>query len=435
MSIIVNKFLKFIIRISLVIIVLSNKSFTTKCIINYESWCVFTSVNTTADRPLFQPTADYPNYIKKVKFVNSTLNTLTNEICNTFLNLKEIEVDQAHLQKIADGALHNCTKLTDVSFWTNELTDLPPDIFKNNALLETMTFQHNYLKKIDPSIFTNLTRLKTMAINENYLKEFPLYKMPRIPVLVTIWIHHNDLNDLDEQELIYKFPNLKTIYMEDNPFNCNRLKVILAALQRNQINVDRWHDIPRERPYLLTQVDTVDCLSDEEREKDLSTNRSNIIKEQLDEMEENIGRVRNIGNELNGTFSMLEEKAKELSENISFVDKLNESQNISLVFDSIKNIKLGILKQQQVFNETNNHYQNILETIEKFKYDLKEIKASQSTTSHVSTILFIMGSLLVSSIVLVFWLYRRYKILKRFNFKQTQEEVEFASSTTNIFVN
>lgn len=418
----------------LTVLVTVNVCLAEKCIIDDKSWCVFSSVNTTAEKSLFNPTADNPDFVKKVKFTTSTIHTLTNEICNTFPNLKELEMDQVSLEKIADAALYNCTKLVDVSFWTNELTDLPVDIFENNVLLETLTFQHNNLKQINPLIFSNLTKLKTIAINENYLTEFPVYKMPRIPSVVTLWIHHNDLTDLDEQEVFYKFPSLQTIYMEDNPFNCGRLKVILAAFQRKQITVDRWHDSPRDRNYTLTVVDTVDCLSDQEQEKYLSKERVNVLKEQLDEIEEEIGRINNMKKELNDSIAIIDSKAKELTGNIETLDEKFQTQNISTGFNLIEQLKLEVLKQEKAYKQIDTHYQEVFKTLQQLETDVKSLKISQSNSSNIFLILIILIALILGG-TLVFWLYRRNNGLAGFKFKQQQEEVEFDSSTTNIFVN
>lgn len=403
-----------------------------KCTVNDESWCVFSSVNTTKDKLLFNPSADHPNLVKKVKFMQSKIHTLTNEICNAFPDLKELEMDQVSLEKIGVAALHNCTKLTDVSFWTNELADIPDYIFKNNVYLETLTFQHNNLKQFNPLIFSNLTRLKTIAINENYLTEFPVYKMPRISSLVTLWIHHNDLTDLDDQEIVYKFPNLKTIYMEDNPFNCDRLKIILAAFQRKKITVNRWHDSPRDRNYTLTTVDTVDCLSEEEREKLLSKDREGSLKKQLGEMVEEMEKVKSLKDELTDSLSVIDNKTVELTERIKTLDKDVQTKNISTIFNLIKNLENNMLEGDKTIKNDEAQYQKALKALEKLEDDLKVLKDSQHHTPFLILIILI---LLVGGAMFVFWLYGRNKGKAGFNFKQTEEEVEFTSSTTNIFVN
>lgn len=405
-----------------------------KCTTDDEFWCVFSSVNTTKEKLMFNPTADKPYLVKKVKFTKSTIHTLTNEICNAFPNLKELELDQVSLEKIGVAALYNCTKLTDVSFWTNALVDLPDDIFKNNLLIETLTFQHNNMKQINPIILSNLTKLKTIAINENYLTEFPVYKMPLVSSLVTIWIHHNDLMDLDEQEIIYKFPNLKTIYMEDNPFNCDRLKVILAAFQRKNITVDRWHDSPRDRKYTLTTVDNVDCLSDEEREKYLSKDRLSILKLQLDEIAKEIRKINVLKVELNNSLGVIDNKATEMTQNIDILEQKVQTQNISTALILIENLKHDMLEREKTYKKEDGQYQNALKALQKLEKDVTILKDSQINTPKIFLIMTILIILLASTI-LVFWLYRRNKVLSRFKFKQNQEEVEFTTSTTNIFVN
>lgn len=176
--------------------------------------------------------------------------TLTNELCNTFLYLQKLYADQLSMESIDNYALQKCKNLTYVSFGNNKLTNLESNIFEGSPNLDYISFEGNRLKTIDVSMFNPVKQLKELHLGENFLTEFPIQKFAKLANLTDLSIHSNNLSDLDEQGLVDKFPKLKKIYLQGNLFECDRLKIIIDALRKNNVELAD-----------ITTIESVACVA------------------------------------------------------------------------------------------------------------------------------------------------------------------------------
>lgn len=223
--------------------------------------CTFTGIRTSESAPHFHPFASDNHTVEIVEFTDSVMPVLTDELCKVFPNLRELWADKLSMEEITPNALHECKKLTYVSFWTNKLITLDPTIFNGNPELETVSFQLNYLDAIDGKMFKHNQNLQRLCLAENFLRKLPLDQFPILEKLKVLFIQVNDLTDLDELELTRRFRNLKEIYMHNNVFDCDRLRIIIDALRRNNIEVKEWFKHVYVRNTNLTTVDNVECVT------------------------------------------------------------------------------------------------------------------------------------------------------------------------------
>lgn len=86
------------------------------CNLDRNNICVFKNVTTSDSKLLFYPIADKPNAVKVIKIQNSTIKTLTNEICKAFPSSELFFLEGISMKNIQNGALDQCKKLTVVSF-------------------------------------------------------------------------------------------------------------------------------------------------------------------------------------------------------------------------------------------------------------------------------------------------------------------------------
>lgn len=96
--------IKYSISIMLLISTKNFNSYTNaiNCVIEGD-FCTFTNVITTASDPLFHPSAANSNSIKNVKFVKSSIYALTNELCEAFTKLDNLQMQNVSLQLICDN--------------------------------------------------------------------------------------------------------------------------------------------------------------------------------------------------------------------------------------------------------------------------------------------------------------------------------------------
>lgn len=232
---------------------------TTRCSLNSTGGCIFKNIKTTVDQPLFYPTAENPLEVNALKFVDSSIEVLTNEICRAFPNLDSLTATSVDLKRIDDVALKQCSKLTFVSFFNNFLESIPTDFFKYNPHLTSFIFQKNLLKKFEPTILIDLPKLTGFSLSENYINDLSFDEFPYLYKLEKLYLYRNELNDLNVFKMAKKFPNLKEIYLDDNPFDCGKLGIILTALKQLNITIKFLGAKKRTRRYVLSLIENVDC--------------------------------------------------------------------------------------------------------------------------------------------------------------------------------
>lgn len=254
---------KTLLIILLLLLCLKHENEAVQCLLNGTS-CIFSEVNTTKARPLFHPSSVNNNKVQKIQFKRSSMYILTEEICETFPNLTELRIINVSLGRITSNALHGCRKLTFIHVSMNNITDLPLNLFEKNRDLYAVVLQNNHLKSIDGRMFAHLKSLTHLAVPENYLDEFPVYQFPVLDKLTSLYIYENDITDLDEQELLLKFPNLKHIYMHNNLFDCDRLKIVINALRRNGIEFRQFDKHIRTRNSNLSTIENIECMTKDE---------------------------------------------------------------------------------------------------------------------------------------------------------------------------
>lgn len=233
-----------------------------KCDIDGD-WCTFHNLTIPRPRTQFKLTADNVENVTKIRFKDSSIHTWTSHVCETFPKLYNLEVDLVYLRDIAAGALDNCTNLEIISFWTNQLSRFDRDNFRYNYKLREINVQSNRIFYIHPETFNHLANLEVLSINENSLKDFPMEKINRLEKLRTIYLDTNELEDLDEDLMIEKFPSLATVYMDDNNFECDRLREILSAFAKKNISAKVWsaeHKKPRK--IKASVIQGIECYED-----------------------------------------------------------------------------------------------------------------------------------------------------------------------------
>lgn len=244
--------------ITIIALCLIESGFALECTLIGHN-CTFSGVRTTEAAPLFHPYASDNYTVEIVEFTDSVIPVLTNELCKVFPNLKELWADKLSLEKIHPDALHDCEQLVYVSFWTNKLKGVDSHVFDENLELETISFQLNFLNDIDGKLFHHNKKLHRLCLAENSLVKLSLESFPILEHLEELFLQMNYLTDLDDQELMRKFKNLKDIYIQNNMFDCDRLQVILDGLHKDNVEVKEVEHV-NLRNTNLNHLDNVECV-------------------------------------------------------------------------------------------------------------------------------------------------------------------------------
>lgn len=250
----------------------------------YGKSCTFSGVRTSESDMYFHPSAASNNAVEKVEFNDSVIPILTNELCKAFPNLKELWMIDVSMKQILPKAFEQCKKLKVVGIIKNKLTELEPDMFKSNPLLEEFYFKSNLLKQIDGKMFQHVTSLTHLSISDNLLTEFPIHNFPKLPHLQVLYLYLNDLSDLDDAEFVRKFPNLTEVYLHNNLFDCDRLKVIVRTLNETGVAMKDWEKEKYTRNANLPKVENIECVQ---------TLTNGVLTKKVSDMEEKIENLEN----------------------------------------------------------------------------------------------------------------------------------------------
>lgn len=230
------------------------------CKVTSKGKCTFNTILTNESHPYFKPVADHPENVIEIS-LSSKMEILTNEICMTFSNLKVLNAKFLQMREITDNALNKCKNLSSAWLNRNNLTELPDELFKYNTELKFLYLYDNLLIRFNPKMFLNTKKLMKIDLGENYISYFPINKFPQLNELQELHINRNKLIDLDEKEMMKKFPKLKTVFMEDNPFQCTRLAFIVEKFSKSGIATKAEYSVVRQNKGLnLTNIGNLHCL-------------------------------------------------------------------------------------------------------------------------------------------------------------------------------
>lgn len=248
-----------------------------ECIFKTAIKCIFNGVRTSKSNLYFNPTASNHSAVTSNNFVRSVMPILTNELCKAFPNLIRLALPSLSMEQIMPNALHECKKITSIYFFNNNLQKLDPNVFEGSIELDFINLQVNHFTDIDGRVFASVPKLEQLILGENLLTELRLDTFPKMEKLQHIDISVNDLTDFDEHELLRKFPDLRSITMHNNLFDCGRLRNIIDVLHKNKVQLEEFERSEQTRNANLTTVENVECVS---------SYISDLVKVQVDELEE-----------------------------------------------------------------------------------------------------------------------------------------------------
>lgn len=261
-----NKYYKLIFVITLYInSATAARTPATTCVLSGTT-CTFSGVRTTQSNPRFNPTSVDNYAVEKINFKNSSMHTLTDEICRRFRNLRELVTMNLHLVNISSKALHPCKQLATLNISANNVSQLNPDIFEENPKLTKIDMQNNNLSMIQGAMFSSLTQLTYLNFAGNSLKEFAVEEFPVLEKLEFLSLDSNNLTEFNVDAVPKKFPNLKFININHNYFYCNTLSIMEESLEKVGILGQSKNEQKNSGRSL--KINGTTCVFKEKQEKD-----------------------------------------------------------------------------------------------------------------------------------------------------------------------
>lgn len=253
------------------------------CIEQTGKHCSLERVIITGDKR-FRPISKNPKDVTHFEIKEQKIQVITNDICKTFPNLIEIQLEHLFIEEIEENAFQKCKKLERIFMKTNQIRSLPKNIFNQNKNLEIIELEENLLSNLHVDLFKNLKHLGKLFLSFNEITYFPPVIVRDLQNLSELSIDGNKLLDLDADGLIKALPKLEVINFDDNDFLCDRIRNITKIFMRKNVILKhvktkdkRW------RSYGTQDEDSFICLDNETWEMKAFQQQSKVNFAQLDQ--------------------------------------------------------------------------------------------------------------------------------------------------------
>lgn len=247
--------------------------------------CIISGITITSKNSTFVPIAPDSFIVVRFSIVKSIITVLTSNICETLPKIYQFFAVEQHIEIVEDYAFDKCSDIEEINLEGNNIYKLGAGIFASTKKLKTLHFLGASLDQIDDDLFSGLGELKQLMYSANGLKSLPASAMKNLKKLELLFIYSNELTDLDAATLVDILPNLKSIFINDNNFHCDRLGEILAVFQSRHIqtpDTSYWkHE--KKRDYIPRKINKIICLTNAQLEKE---KLKNALTAELDELKD-----------------------------------------------------------------------------------------------------------------------------------------------------
>lgn len=161
--------------------------------------------------------------LTKLKVLNLRGNRLTTFSDKVFSfeeasNLKELNLKGNKLTELS--SLRSLTSLSDLNLSSNQLSNLPEDIFRNLTTLEYLDLSENQLTWLPETIFSDLLGIKAIHLNKNNLSKLDANLFEGQALILQLYLSDNKLETLP-LGLLDPFAIQHTVRLHGNPWKCD----------------------------------------------------------------------------------------------------------------------------------------------------------------------------------------------------------------------
>lgn len=139
-------------------------------------------------------------------------------VCDTFENLRSLNIRNIGIERIDEHTFDGCKKLTSLDLYTNNITTLPDNVFHELVNLKNILLGFNKITTISSEWFKNLVNLEFLYLSGNEIEELPKDAFTSLKNLVQMYITNNKLKVI-HSDAFGELPKLVEIYFYANQIN------------------------------------------------------------------------------------------------------------------------------------------------------------------------------------------------------------------------
>lgn len=223
---------------------------------------------------------DIFSVLTKLKVLNLRGNLLTTFSDKVFgfeaSNLRELNLKGNRLTELS--SLSHLTSLSDLILSSNQLSNLPEDIFRNVTLLENLDLSENLLTFLPESIFSALFGIKAIHLHKNNISKVDAKLFEDQNLMQQLYLSDNQLETLP-LGLFGPFAIQHTVRLHGNPWKCDcRMWYLHDWVLRNSQVIEmldrvlcKSPDFLRSQPIVSIDKDQLVCPVSRGEMSDLSS--------------------------------------------------------------------------------------------------------------------------------------------------------------------
>ena len=111
--------------------------------------------------------------VKSFSSDSNNLGELPEDLFKNAVNIERINLGGNGVTKLPENLFANNKKLKTVNLSSNNLGNIPENLFANNSELESVEFSQSWLSTLPANVFANNKKLKTVSLSNNKIVSLP----------------------------------------------------------------------------------------------------------------------------------------------------------------------------------------------------------------------------------------------------------------------
>lgn len=188
--------------------------------------------------------------LKVLKLRGNLLTTFSDEVFGfEASSLEELNLKGNRLRELS--SLGRLTSLNSITLSSNQLSNLPEDIFRNVTALEYLDLSENQLTSLPKTVFSGLLGIKAIHLNKNNLSKLDPEQFEDQPLIQQLYLSDNRLETLPPG-LLDSFAIQHTVRLHGNPWKCDcHMQYVHDWVLRNSQDIEMLDRMLCESPGFL----------------------------------------------------------------------------------------------------------------------------------------------------------------------------------------